>query len=295
MIRTISIASVLFVLSALIGLGHSVPASAASVMIEPSEGQLSTSVELSSQNWAPNTEVRILAAPSFSWYTPADTAFVGPVAVTEADSTGRWSVQLRIESIGPFVLPNDPGFAFYRAQSDSQSPAEASLATVGFSVIVDGVRPNGSGGFNIDVSGGEPGELVFVGWRSIGEEQFFSSYGPVALPFTTTVGGIPDGEYEAGVAAQGPLPPSKDDGLRLEDAPVCFGAVCFPDQTLLVKGVTVSNGEFSEVEIVIGDKAAASMASDVGLPLGSLIVLATIVGLAVRLDRSRSRVLGGPI
>ena len=81
----------------------------------------------------------------------------------------------------------------------------------------------------------------------------------------------------------------------MEDATVCFGAVCFPDQTLLVKGVTVSDGEFSEVEIVVGEEAAGSMASDVGLPLGSFVVLATIVGLAVRLDKSRRRALGGTI
>lgn len=295
MIRTIFVAAALFVLSAVTGLGHSPPASAASVRIEPSEGQLSTSVELSSQNWAPNTEVRIMAAPSLSVYTPADAVFVGPVAVTESDSTGSWSVQLQIESAGPLVLPDVPGFAFYRALSDGQSQGEASIATVGFSVIVEGERPNGSGGFNIRVSGGQPGEFVFVGWRSLGEETFFSSYGPVALPFKSTVAGIPDGEYEAGVATEGPLPPSGDEGLRLEDATVCFGAVCFPDQTLLVKGVTVSDGEFSEVEIVVGEEAAGSMASDVGLPLGSFVVLATIVGLAVRLDKSRRRALGGTI
>jgi hypothetical protein len=169
------------------------------------------------------------------------------------------------------------GFVFYRAESPRWSP-QGILPIVGFTLVTEAERPNGSGGFDLSITSTENSGILLVAWRSAGAEGFTTPYGQITLPFNTTVQGLPDGEWELAFLSSTGLEPVSGGPFENVSAPLCLTetADCNTAPTSLwVKDVTVEDGQLTAVDIGLGrpeEGGSSNQAVQVGLPAGGAAV-----------------------
>ena len=136
-----------------------------SLVVTPDSGELGTTVELRSDFWTPDAEVKIYAGFSAALYeheggVPVDVAeperWWGPIAQTRSDERsqfnpqmGSWSVTLVLDSTAEVPLPNGPGFIMLKAVTEGEVTDDAQVTgkseVTDFALTVDGARPAGAG------------------------------------------------------------------------------------------------------------------------------------------------------
>ncbi len=105
-----------------------------SVTVTPDAGELGTTVQLGSDYWTPNAEVKIYAGfspPLYVYQGLVPTSLVepaqlwGPIAVTRSDAAntryGSWRVRIRIDSTAQMPIPRQRPAARARACSRLRS------------------------------------------------------------------------------------------------------------------------------------------------------------------------------
>lgn len=286
------------------------------VSLEPSEGELGTIIEMRSERWTPNAVVEIVAAVSPDGATPG--SFNGPLAVSRADSEGRWSVRFPIETVGDFVLPSGPSLVYLRAQSGGMPIAATGEVTRAFALIEDSRRPSGAGGVNLTVAveGGFSDESFYVSYRRVGDEQFVLPANLVhANPrqaYEQEIRGLQDGDWEIlvlpvdGAQLLGGGPFDEVEAVLCQN-PTCSWSRDSVAEVVRVTTVSVQDGEVSAATVVLGrgeDDVAAPFGQDravtdgggwsagvrFGLAVGALTAIG-MLGLAAR-HLSRRRTIG---
>ena len=286
------------------------------VSLDPSEGELGTIIEMRSERWTPNAVVEILAAVSPDGTTPG--SFNGPLAVSRADSEGRWSVRFPIETVGDFVLPSGPSLVYLRAQSGGTPIAATGEVTRAFALIEDSRRPSGAGGVNLTVAveGGFSDESFYVSYRRVGDEQFVLPSNLVhANPrqaYEQKIRGLHDGDWEVLVLpvheAQLLGGPFDEVEAVLCQFPACSLSLDSVAEVVRVTTVSVQDGEVSAASVVLGrgendveppsdqdrlvtdDGGGWSAGVRFGLGIGALTAIG-MLGLAAR-HLSRPRTIG---
>ena len=161
--RALVLVAVFIVLASLAPLGRDAAAKGAPVGISPDSGELGTVVQVWSESWLPDTEVRLYAAftTSAAERYPGPSEYFGPIRTVRSDSDGVWQTQLATDDIPGLAPPGEPGFLFFRADSDDL-PAFLEGNAIDFVVEHEGLRPAGSGEIRLSIalasgsSGGRP-------------------------------------------------------------------------------------------------------------------------------------------
>ncbi len=234
-------------------------AKGAPVGISPDSGELGTVVEVWSESWPPETEVRLYAAftTSAAERYPGPSEYVGPIRTVRSDADGVWETQLATDDIPGLPPPGEPGFLFFRADSDDLPTFLEGNAT-DFVVEHEGLRPAGSGEIRLSLglaSGGLLQTGVF-GWRQADAPWFFSPYGVIPFPFETTIGSLADGEWEIVAMTRAGSEPIGEGTYDLGEASLCFNPSCAAGTPIVqvhsAFRVTVENAQIVEANIVLG-------------------------------------------
>ena len=234
-------------------------AKGAPVGISPDSGELGTVVEVWSESWPPDTEVRLYAAftTSAAERYPGPSEYFGPIRTVRSDADGAWQTQLATDDIPGLPPPGEPGFLFFRADSDDL-PAFLEGNATDFVVEHEGLRPAGSGEIRLSLglaSGGSLQTGVF-GWRQADAPWFFSPYGVISFPWETTISRLKDGEWEIVAMTRAGSEPIGEGTYDLGGASLCFNPSC-AEGTPIVQvhsafRVTVENAQIVEANVVLG-------------------------------------------
>ena len=266
--------AVFIVLALLAPPGRDAAAKGGAVAILPDSGELGTQVELWSTDWIRNAEVRLYAAFSSSLHDgyTGSAQYVGPVATVRSNDDGDWEAQLSTDALAGLLVPNEPGFLYFRADSDDLPSYLENANTTHFVVEWEDQRPEGSGEILVSISSTEePFDensplLVWFGWRQAGRGSFQSPYAVVPVPFTVTLDGKADGEWEVTVLAPDGYEVVGNDGpLDTVRAAYCGYKLC-ATQDLSIRRVTVMNAGKVEARFILqpieeGDVAAGGSAA----------------------------------
>lgn len=225
------------------------------VSVSPLEGPPGTTVEITSEFWEPVAEVSISAGYTEDLHFGGPVMFGDVIATTFSDKEGRWSVEVELGKDLP--VPELSGFVQFKATSDNMNIYNAGSDIATFTLIVNGQRPNGSGGMSISVSE-TPGlgtQLLFLSYRPVGGTAGFINRisAPPGLPTEVTFRSLPDGDFEVAAEALGgrlPVGP----GLYDVRAPACGDPICEDHERLYrVQVVSIRNGAVVDVSIFFGD------------------------------------------
>lgn len=249
------------------------------LFISPDTGELGTTIQLGSEYWTPDAEVKVYAgfSPSLHVYDggiPIAFAeperFWGPIAITRSGSGdpswGKWNVSIRVESTPEMPIPQQPGFLFFRAESEGLPPfAEAGNQT-DFALVVDGRAPDGAGGIQLTVSvaSGIEDQAFLYDIEPAGSDTFYwypagLMYANRLKPFEVTLPRRSNGDYHLFVQPIGRrevIGPGVFESIR---AQMCFAPPlgCNTPGEFIVKRVSVRNGEITPVEVVLGKPGEA--------------------------------------
>ena len=257
--RALVLVAVFIVLASLAPLGRDAAAKGAPVGISPDSGELGTVVQVWSESWPPDTEVRLYAAftTSAAERYPGPSEYFGPIRTVRSDSDGVWQTQLATDDIPGLAPPGEPGFLFFRADSDDL-PAFLEGNAIDFVVEHEGLRPAGSGEIRLSIAlaSGDSVESAVFGWRHAGAPWFFSPYGMVPYPFETTITRLKDGEWEIVAMTSGGSEPIGEATYDLGEASLCFNPSC-AEGTPIVQvhsafRVTIENAQIVEANVVLG-------------------------------------------
>ena len=247
------------VLTVLVPPGRDAAAKGAPVGISPDSGELGTVVEVWSESWPPDTEVRLYAAftTSAAERYPGPSEYVGPIRIVRSDADGVWQTQLATDDIPGLAPPGEPGFLFFRADSDDL-PAFLEGNATDFVVEHQGLRPPGSGEIRLSIalaSGGSVPAGVF-GWRRADAPWFFSPYGVIPVPFETTISSLADGEWEIVAMTRAGSEPIGEGTYDLGGASLCFNPSCAGGTPIVqvhsAFRVTIENAQIVEANVVLG-------------------------------------------
>lgn len=262
--------------------GPSANANGSVVGVSPDVGVLGTPVELRSTDWLESTEVDVYAAFATSRdKRPPPEAYTGPVATAMADSEGDWQLNIIVDERLGVSIPPEPGFLFFRAESDDL-PLYLADANVGdFAIVHDGRRPKGAGEIRLTISlapgNDSNGLIIFVGRRPAGEGPIRNRAPGRPFPFNTTFGRLSDGVWEVAAFGTGGLVPVGGDGpLEVVEAPVCDYSECPEPMVInsyIVRKVTIRNGSVVDVVILLGEPGSGG---------GAQLMPSTGTGLAER-------------
>ena len=244
--------------------------------LSPNAGELGATVQLTSDQWTPGDFVSIYAAfsPSLT-EQPSDDAFVGPLASTTSDSSGAWSVPVQIANTDLLLIPDEPGFLFFRVRSPIPS-SQVRRSPVPFALISEGRRPAGAGEIRLSISlaPGVPQDSRLLTWSygGLGGTAPFRVIsapgwpaGPL-LPFTTTISFLPDGDWAVTALTDGGLVPVGDGPVRVVKAPVCSTYPCpdGPQPSYVVRTVTIRDANVVDLSLVLGPKDTANTLAAAG-------------------------------
>ena len=228
-----------------------------------------------------------------------------------SDSAGVWQTQLATDDIPGLAPPGEPGFLFFRADSDDL-PAFLEGNAIDFVVEHEGLRPAGSGEIRLSIAlaSGDSVESAVFGWRHAGAPWFFSPYGMVPYPFETTITRLKDGEWEIVAMTSGGSEPIGEATYDLGEASLCFNPSC-AEGTPIVQvhsafRVTIENAQIVEANVVLGTLrsdgspqqervdplvATAPPSEDgrTAFIAGASVLLAVLVAGTVVLGRRRAR------
>ena len=257
--RALVLLAAFIVLTVLAPPGRDAAAKGAPVGISPDSGELGTVVEVWSESWPPDTDVRLYAAftTSAAERYPGPSEYFGPIRTVRSDADGYWQTQLATDDIPGLAPPGEPGFLFFRADSDDL-PAFLEGNATDFVVEHQGLRPAGSGEIRLSIalaSGGSVLTGVF-GWRRAGAPWFSSPYGVIPVPFETTISRLADGEWEIVAMTRAGSEPIGEGTYDLGEASLCFNPSC-AEGTPIVQvhsafRVTIENAQIVEANVVVG-------------------------------------------
>jgi hypothetical protein len=239
--------------------GSNVAAKGGPVGLSPESGELGTVVELRSESWPPDTEVRLYAAftTSVAERYPPPSEYVGPIRTVRSDADGVWETHLATDDIPGLPPSSEPGFLLFRADSDDL-PLFLDGNTADFVVEHEDRRPTGSGEIRLSLALATGGSLqtgVF-GWHQADAPCFFSPFGVISFPFETTIGSLADGEWEIVAMTRAGSEPIGEGTYNLGEASLCFNPSC-AEGTPIVQvhtafRVTVENAQVVEANVVVG-------------------------------------------
>lgn len=244
--------------------------------LSPNSGELGTTVQLTSDQWIPGDFISIYAAfsPSLTEH-PSDDAFMGPLASTTSDSGGAWSVPVQIANTDLLLIPDEPGFLFFRVRSPIPS-SQVRRSPVPFALISEGRRPAGAGEISLSISlaPGVPQDSRLLTWSygGLGGTSPFRVIsapgwpaGPL-LPFTATISFLQDGDWAVTALATGGLVPVGEGPVQTVKAPVCSTYPCpdGPKASYVVRTVTIRDANVVDLSLVLGPPETANTLASAG-------------------------------
>lgn len=239
--------------------GHT-QAKGGAVGVEPDSGELGTAIELWSTDWVPDSDVRLYAAFSTNqddgYSGPAQ--FVGPIATVRSDENGDWRAALSTDEIPNLPPPTEPGYLFFRADSDGLPLYLENGNVTDFVVEQDGRRPAGSGEIRLSISlaSGASVPAAVFGWRRAGSPWFFSPYSVIPVPFDVTLPSLGDGDWEIVAMTGAGSEPIGEGTYDLGTASLCFNPSCASDTPIVdvhrARRVTISDAQVVDVELQLG-------------------------------------------
>jgi hypothetical protein len=257
--------------------------------VSPHVGEQGTTVVISSTVWKPGAPVKIYAAFVRSLdERPPDEDFAGPLASAVADSEGTWRVELQVRSSDILNIPNTPGFVLFRAVSLGAPAYLTDNQLAIFAVTSNGERPNGAGEIRLTVTLAPtaPRDRILVSWawRRADSGPFFVIGAPegTEFPFTTSIEGLPDGDWQVTALGNFDLVPVGEGPIEVVQAPLCTNPDCTgaPTTSYAVRTVSVWDGGVTDVRLILGDReddAALPPTTGQGYtkadPAGSLLVI----------------------
>ena len=257
--RALVLLAAFIVLAVLVPPGGDAAAKGAPVGISPDSGELGTVVVVWSEIWPPDTDVRLYAAftTSAAERYPSPSEYFGPIRTVRSDADGFWQTQLATDDIPGLAPPGEPGFLFFRADSDDL-PAFLEGNATDFVVEHEGLRPAGSGEIRLSLAlaSGSSLQTGVFGWRQADAPWFLSPYGMISYPWETSISRLKDGEWEIVAMTRAGSEPIGEGTYDLGEASLCFNPSC-AEGTPIVQvhsafRVTVENAQIVEANVVLG-------------------------------------------
>jgi len=107
------------------------------LVVEPASAGVDTMIDISGDGWTPDVKVSFVAG-----YTPSlsqpPAAFSRPVAIQQANATGRLEVQIYVRDAPGITVPRSPGYVVFRATSADPQPRTAEAV---YALVIDRRNP----------------------------------------------------------------------------------------------------------------------------------------------------------